>query len=121
MILGSTPTEASLVAGLALQVLAIQRRKERPLSELTRCIERFPQVLLNIDVAEKRPIEELPAMVRRIRDVEAELAGRGRVLIRYSGTERKARIMVEGEEEDRVRAYAEDLAATLRRALGGGA
>jgi len=102
----------------ALQVLAIQRRKERPLSELVQGIERFPQVLLNIAVAEKRPIEELPEMVRRIRQVEAELAGRGRVLIRYSGTERKARIMVEGDDEERVRAYAEDLAATLRRALG---
>src|SRR5262245_5135108 len=103
----------------ALQVLAIQRRKERPLSELTRCIERFPQILLNIDVAEKRPIEQLPAVLRRIQQVEADFAGRGRVLIRYSGTERKARIMVEGDDEERVRAAAEDLAATLRRALGG--
>jgi phosphoglucosamine mutase len=102
----------------ALQVLAVQRRKERPLSELLGGIERFPQVLLNIVVAEKRPIEELPEVVRRIRQVEDELAGRGRVLIRYSGTERKARIMVEGEDEDRVRGYAEDLAATLRRVLG---
>jgi phosphoglucosamine mutase len=102
----------------ALQVLAVQRRKERPLSELVQGIERFPQVLLNIEVTEKRPIEELPELMRRIRQVETDLAGRGRVLIRYSGTERKARIMVEGDEEERVRAYAEDLAATLRRALG---
>jgi phosphoglucosamine mutase len=102
----------------ALQVLAVQRRKERPLSELVSGIERFPQVLLNIVVAERRPIEELPEMVRHIQRVEAELAGRGRVLIRYSGTERKARIMVEGENEERVRGYAEDLAATLRRVLG---
>jgi phosphoglucosamine mutase len=105
----------------ALQVLAIQRRKERPLSELVRGIERFPQVLLNIAVAEKRPLDQLPEMTRRIRQVEDELGKRGRVLVRYSGTERKARIMVEGEDEERVRAYAEDLAATLRRALAGGA
>jgi phosphoglucosamine mutase len=105
----------------ALQVLAIQRRKERPLSELVRGVERFPQVLLNIDVAEKRPIEELPELVKKIRLVEADFAGRGRVLIRYSGTERKARIMVEGDDEERVRAAAEDLAATLRRSLGGAA
>jgi phosphoglucosamine mutase len=102
----------------ALQVLAIQRRKERPLSELVRGVERFPQVLLNIGVANKRPIEELPELVRHIRQVEAELAGRGRVLIRYSGTERKARVMVEGEDETRVRTYAQELAATLRRVLG---
>jgi phosphoglucosamine mutase len=103
----------------ALQVLAVQRRKERPLSELVQGVERFPQVLLNIGVREKRPIEQLPELVLHIEQVEAELAGRGRVLIRYSGTERKARIMVEGEDEERVRAYAEDLAATLRRVLGG--
>jgi phosphoglucosamine mutase len=103
----------------ALQVLAVLRRKERPLSELVGGIERFPQVLLNVAVAEQRPIEQLPELVRRIRQVEEELAGRGRVLIRYSGTERKARVMVEGEDEARVRAYADDLAATLRRALAG--
>jgi phosphoglucosamine mutase len=102
----------------ALQVLAVQRRKERPLSELVRGVERFPQVLLNIGVANKRPIEELPELVRHIRQVEDELAGRGRVLIRYSGTERKARVMVEGEDETRVRTYAQELAATLRRVLG---
>jgi phosphoglucosamine mutase len=104
----------------ALQVLAVLRRKERPLSELVGGIERFPQVLLNVAVAEQRPIEQLPELVRLIRRVEAELAGRGRVLIRYSGTERKARVMVEGEDEARVRAYADELAATLRRALAGG-
>jgi phosphoglucosamine mutase len=103
----------------ALQVLAVLRRKERPLSELVRGIERFPQVLLNVAVSEQRPIDSLPEMVRRIRQVEDELAGRGRVLIRYSGTEKKARVMVEGEDEGRVRAYADDLAATLRRALAG--
>ena len=59
----------------ALQVLAILRRKERPLSELVQGIERFPQVLLNVAVAEKRPLEELPELVRRIRQVEDELGG----------------------------------------------
>jgi phosphoglucosamine mutase len=102
----------------ALQVLAVQRRKERPLSELVKGIERFPQVLLNIGVANKRPIDELPELLRHIQQVEAELAGRGRVLIRYSGTERKARVMVEGEDETRVQTYAQELAATLRRVLG---
>jgi phosphoglucosamine mutase len=103
-----------------LQTLAIMRRKDRPLSELVSGIERFPQVLVNVTVAEKRPLESMPVVCDAIRKVEAELAGRGRVLIRYSGTEAKLRVMVEGEDEERVRSYARDLAELLRRALGAG-
>jgi phosphoglucosamine mutase len=103
----------------ALQTLAIMRRSERPLSELTADFTRFPQVLVNISVADKRPIENLPTVARVLERVESELDGRGRVLIRYSGTEPKARIMVEGEDEDRVGGYAQDLADELQRALGG--
>ncbi len=103
----------------ALQLLAIMRRKGRPLSELTSGIERFPQVLVNVKVAEKRPLESLPDFTRRLRAVEAALGTRGRVLIRYSGTEPKARVMVEGEDEERVHELANELADCLRRALGG--
>jgi phosphoglucosamine mutase len=103
----------------ALQALAILRRRERPLSELVRDVERFPQVLVNVRVPEKRPLESLPGVTAAVARVEKELDGRGRVLIRYSGTEPKARVMVEGEDEVRVREYAEGLARELRRALGG--
>jgi phosphoglucosamine mutase len=103
----------------ALQALAIMRRKQRPLSDLVRDIERFPQVLVNVKVADKRPLESLPAVSAAVAKVEKALDGRGRVLIRYSGTEPKARVMVEGEDETRVRDYAEAIAAELRRALGG--
>jgi phosphoglucosamine mutase len=102
----------------ALQALAIMRRKEQTLSEMTADFERFPQALVNVRVDEKKPIESLPAVAKAVEKVEAELDGRGRVLIRYSGTEPKARIMVEGDDEDRVDSYANDLAAELRRALG---
>jgi len=102
----------------ALQTLAIMRRKEKNLSDLTADFERFPQVLVDVKVEEKRPIESLPALQEAVERVEAELHGRGRVLIRYSGTEPKARIMVEGEDEDRVSGYANDLASELQRALG---
>ena len=81
-------------------------------------MERFPQILLNVAVAEKRPIEDLPAFQKRLAAVESELSDRGRVLIRYSGTESKARVMVEGEDEVRVRTLAEELAEDLRRELG---
>ena len=93
----------------------------KPLSELVGDVERFPQVLVNVRVAEKRPIEDMPVVCEAVKKVEAELAGKGRVLIRYSGTEPKIRVMVEGEDEDRVQGYARDLGDLLKRALGGGA
>jgi phosphoglucosamine mutase len=101
----------------ALQVLATMRRKERPLSDLVAGMERFPQVLVNVPVATKRPIEDLAKFQQRLRQVEQDLGDRGRVLIRYSGTESKARVMVEGDDETRVTEYAESLADDLRRAL----
>jgi phosphoglucosamine mutase len=102
----------------ALQTLAIMRRRQQTLSELTADFQRFPQVLVNVKVGEKKPIESLPTVAKAVEKVEAELDGRGRVLIRYSGTEPKARIMVEGDDEDRVGCYANDIAAVLQRALG---
>ena len=102
----------------ALQVLAIMKRKERPLSELADCMERIPQVLVNVRVAKKRPIEELERFQAKLRMVEAELADCGRVLVRYSGTEPQARVMVEGEDEARVAELAKQLADDLVRALG---
>jgi phosphoglucosamine mutase len=103
----------------ALQVLAVMRRKGRTLSELTTDFIRYPQVLVNVPVAEKKPIEDLPDFLRLVERVESELNGRGRVLVRYSGTEPLARIMVEGDDEKQIGEYAHDLAEALRRALGG--
>jgi phosphoglucosamine mutase len=101
-----------------LQMLAIMQRKERRLSELVAGIDRFPQVLVNVRVSEKRPIDEIPLVCEVVRRVEKDLDGRGRVLIRYSGTEPKARVMVEGEDESRVGEYANEIAESFRRALG---
>ncbi|MEN8181793.1 MAG: phosphoglucosamine mutase [Myxococcota bacterium] len=101
----------------ALQILGIMRRRRLPLSKLAEGIVRFPQVLLNVPVSDKRPLEELPDFAEKVRKVEAELADRGRVVIRYSGTEPKARIMVEGEDEGRVSELAQDLARELQKAL----
>jgi phosphoglucosamine mutase len=97
----------------ALAVLAIMTEEQRPLSELAGCMERAPQVLVNVAVAEKRPLEALPAIQTLIDRHERALAGEGRVLVRYSGTERKARVMVEGPDEVRIRAIAEEIAAAL--------
>ena len=104
----------------ALQALAIMSRKGGRLSELVEGFQRLPQVLLNVPVASKRPIEDLPSIQAALRKLEAEFDGRGRVLIRYSGTEPKARVMVEGEDARRVSEAAEELSRELRRALAEG-
>jgi phosphoglucosamine mutase len=104
----------------ALQVLGIMVRSGKQLSELIGGFERFPQVNLSVPVARRVPLDELPSLASAVAKVEAELADRGRVLIRYSGTELKARVMVEGEDEARVRTLAADLADELKRALAAG-
>lgn len=101
----------------ALQVLAIMARVDRPLSELAADFKRYPQVMVNVGVSEKKPLEELASVQEAIVEVESKLAGRGRVLIRYSGTELKARVMVEGENEDEVQEYVQQLASVLKQAL----
>jgi len=103
----------------ALQVLAIMQRKQRTLSELTTDFVRYPQVLINVRVAERKPIQDLPDVARMVETIERALGDRGRVLIRYSGTEPKARVMVEGDDEKKIREYAQELASALRRAVGG--
>jgi len=103
----------------ALQVLAIMQRKQRTLSELTTDFVSYPQVLVNVRVAERKPIQELPDVARMVETIERALGDRGRVLIRYSGTEPKARVMVEGDDEKKIREYAQELASALRRAVGG--
>ena len=93
------------------------QRRGRSLADLASGFVRFPQVLINVQVAKKKAIASLPTVVDAIARVESELAGSGRVLIRYSGTEPKARIMVEGEDEAAVSRHAESLAFELQHAL----
>ncbi|HXU61637.1 MAG TPA: phosphoglucosamine mutase, partial [Polyangia bacterium] len=82
----------------ALRVLAVMVAEGRPLSELSRAMTRYPQVLLNFAVAKKRPFEEMPAVQKVIAAVEKSLGSDGRVVVRYSGTESKARVMIEGTD-----------------------
>ena len=101
----------------ALQLLRIMIARQRPLSELAGLLTPYPQVLVNVPVAGKRAFEELPELMDAVAQAEAELAGRGRVLLRYSGTEAKARVMVEGQDTAQVRALADALAEVVRRVL----
>jgi phosphoglucosamine mutase len=102
----------------ALQVLSLMMRTGRPLSELAgTSMQRVPQVLENVSLPARRPLEEMAQLTRAAEGVRASLGEEGRVLVRWSGTEPKLRIMIEGPDEDRIRAWAKDLAEAARRDL----
>ena len=102
----------------ALQVLAVIADEEKSLADLASVMEIFPQILLNVPVKKKTLITEVPLLCRQIAEVEKKIEGRGRLLIRYSGTENKLRIMLEGENHDEIKRYAEELADSVRKLLG---
>jgi len=97
----------------ALQVLEVMVREGRKMSELAKCMTRTPQVLVNVRVGQKRPLSELKEVMKLINSVETELGNEGRVLVRYSGTEPKARVMIEGPDIAKIRARAEQIGAEL--------
>jgi phosphoglucosamine mutase len=102
-----------------LQVLALMVEKNKRLSELKNVMKRLPQVLVNVRVREKREFDRMPRVNRVIAAVEQELSGCGRALIRYSGTELLARVMLEGEDDTRIRELARDIADAIGAEIGG--
>jgi phosphoglucosamine mutase len=101
-----------------LQVLALMIRTGRPLSELARgAMQRVPQVLENVTLPSRRPLEEMRELARAAAAVEQVLGEEGRLLIRWSGTEPKLRIMVEGPDQDRIRQLAQELAQAAKKDL----
>jgi phosphoglucosamine mutase len=101
----------------ALRVLAVMLRKNKPLAELAGFLQKCPQVLINVEVKEKKDLKTLPQARHAIQEAEKRLGPRGRLLVRYSGTEPKLRVMTEGEDEPLVRQVAEDLAQGLKTLL----
>jgi phosphoglucosamine mutase len=100
----------------AMQVLATVLREERPLSELARtAMERVPQVLLNVALPDRRPLHALSKTSKKIALTRTALGNEGRVLVRWSGTEPKLRIMVEGPEESLITAMAQGIAHQAER------
>jgi phosphoglucosamine mutase len=102
----------------ALRVLDVMARTGKPLAELVADLKVFPQTIKNVRVREKRPLEEIPEVARAIQEAERNLDGSGRVVVRYSGTEPLARVMVEAESEAEMRRHAEAIAAAIQKALG---
>ncbi|MCS7078703.1 MAG: phosphoglucosamine mutase [Chloracidobacterium sp.] len=104
----------------ALNVLRMLTERNLSLRDAVRGLPRFPQTLINIPVREKRPFETLPSVTATVRAVEAQLAGRGRLLLRYSGTENLARVMLEAANGVDIGALAAQVAAAIERDLGNG-
>jgi phosphoglucosamine mutase len=102
----------------ALLLLDVVHRSDKSLAQLVADLKVFPQVIVNVKVREKRPLEGIPAVAAAIRAAEAELADSGRVVIRYSGTEALARVMIEAESEALMRLHAGAIAAAIQAELG---
>jgi phosphoglucosamine mutase len=102
----------------ALRVLEVMRESGRDLDALTAELEAYPQRLVNVRVKERRPLEELDGANREIRNAEAEFGDAGRILVRFSGTEPLARVMVEAEREADVLRWTETLASAIRNSIG---
>ena len=102
----------------ALQILRILREKDKPLSEIGGLLKLFPQKLLNVRVEQKVPFEQKPVIGETVAKIEQALGNRGRVVLRYSGTEALCRIMVEAEDPEKVELYTKELADVVRRELG---
>lgn len=102
----------------ALLVLDICQRAGKTLTELTADLKVFPQTIVNVRVRERKPLDDIPAVVTAIHAAEAELAESGRVVIRYSGTEALARVMIEAESEAAMRLHAEAIADAIRSKIG---
>jgi phosphoglucosamine mutase len=102
----------------ALQVLRIMMDTGRPLSELRKVCTKFPQVVVNVRVKDKPAWDTLPDVMKLVKDVEARLNGQGRVLLRYSGTEPKARLLIEGPDGDQIKSFADEIAGRIREKIG---
>lgn len=102
----------------ALQILKVMKERGAKLSQLAACMTKYPQTLVNIRVRERRPFEEMPAVSRMLQDYNVRLKNQGRILLRYSGTEFLARVMVEGRDKELITEIADSLAGEIKKHIG---
>ena len=116
LFLDHSPTGDGILSALAL--LSVVRDTGQPLASLATCMRKFPQVLVNVPVRRKPPFDTVAGVMERVAEHEREMNGAGRILLRYSGTESLARVMVEGADLARIQAMAHDLGDLIRTRLG---
>jgi phosphoglucosamine mutase len=102
----------------ALCLLRALRESGQTLTAATAGFQQYPQILVNVRVREKAPLDQIPAVDAAVRAVEERLSHKGRLLLRYSGTERLARVMIEGEKQREIEDYANRIAAAIKREIG---
>jgi phosphoglucosamine mutase len=102
----------------ALQILRIMAESGKPLSELKQCLRKYPQAQRNLKVREKIPIDQMPDVTALVGEAEKILGGAGRVLLRYSGTEPKIRLLIEGRDSVLIEAHADRIAGVLQERIG---
>jgi phosphoglucosamine mutase len=102
----------------ALEVLRVITERNKSLSALASAYTRYPQVTVNVRVSRKPPLDSVPPIKEIITALEKEMAGKGRLLVRYSGTENLARVMIEGQDEASIRGHAESVAQVIRGQIG---
>ncbi|MFH1439018.1 MAG: phosphoglucosamine mutase [Candidatus Woesearchaeota archaeon] len=100
----------------ALQVLRVMKHTGKKLSELKKCMTKYPQILLNIDVEEKKPLDQIRGYTDKLKSIEKKLGSEGRVLVRYSGTQNCCRVMVEGKDKKEIAGYADELIRIIKKA-----
>jgi phosphoglucosamine mutase len=101
----------------ALRVLSVMLRKNQPLAELAGFLQKCPQILINVEVKKRKDLKTLPKARHAIQEAEKRLGPQGRLLVRFSGTEPKLRVMTEGQDESLIRQVAQDLAQALKTML----
>ena len=102
----------------ALALLSVVRESGESLASLSSCMRKFPQVLVNVPVRTKPPFDGLPGFTEKVSAFESEMGGGGRVLVRYSGTESLARVMIEGADGERIQVMADEIAGMIRSQIG---
>ena len=103
----------------ALQILRIMKTQKQPLSKLAKCWTRFPQLVTNVRVREKKPFEQLDGVTKLLADAEKELkSGGGRVLLRYSGTEPKVRLLLEGRDAKNLEKWSKKICGAIQKQIG---